>query len=191
MNNYNNNYNNNDLIIKELSEKLIIQKKHITIIEQDIIRMNENVNFHLEKYKNTINEKIKLNNLIIDNFTKDIIYRISIIESNNDNRNNDNKNNDNINNDNRNNDKIIQYIKTYDNKINTYDKKLLTYKNDYEDKIYNIEYQLIKLKQDINDNIDNLSLNIENKIIKYNNTSYLINICGGLLSQLFIYLVFY
>jgi hypothetical protein len=75
-----NKYNNNDLIIKELTEKIILQKKHITTIENDFIRMNVNFNYQFEKYKNTINEKLNLHNIIINNFSEDIIYRIHNID---------------------------------------------------------------------------------------------------------------
>ena len=134
----NNNYNDNDLIIKELTDKIILQNKHITTIKHDFIRMNENINYQFEKYKNTINEKIKLNNKIIDNFTKDINYFISICDNNN--------NNTNIN----------------------FDKKLLIIKKEFDDYTYNIDYQLIKLKHDLNDKIDEFKLNMDNIIKKNN-----------------------
>ena len=171
-------YNNNDLIIKEISEKIIIQKKHITIIEQDIIRMNENFNYHLEKYKNTIDEKIKLNNLIIDNFTKDIIYRISIIDNNN---NNNKIDNNKIDNNNKNDDKKLLLIKKdYDDKINKC--------NDY---IYDVNYQLIKLKHDItdkiNEKINELNNDIDNKINKNNKNTTILICCGLLFLYIFIF----
>ena len=186
-------YNNNDLIIKELTEKIILQKKHITTIENDFIRMNENFNYQFEKYKNTINEKLNLNNIIINNLTEDIIYRISIIDNNNKNNNNNDKNNDKNDNDDK---KILIYKKYCDDKFNNNDKKILIYKKDCDDKITkcddyisDINYQLIKLKQDINDKIK--ELNIDNKIIKNNNKNIIINICSGLLLHFLIYHLFY
>uniref|UniRef100_A0A6C0EMR2 Uncharacterized protein n=1 Tax=viral metagenome TaxID=1070528 RepID=A0A6C0EMR2_9ZZZZ len=176
-----NKYNNNDLIIKELTEKIILQKKHITSIENDFIRMNENFNYQFEKYKNTINEKLNLHNIIINNFSEDIIYRIHNIDKKNNTNSNSNINN--------NDDKIIK-------RINDCDKKILIYKKDYDDKISkcddyicDINYQLIKLKQDINDKIN--GLNIDNKINKNNNKNIVINICCGLLLNFLIYNLFY
>ena len=170
-----NKYNNNDLIIKELTDKIILQKKHITTIENDFIRMNENFNYQFEKYKNTINEKLNLHNIIINNFTEDIIYRISIIDKKNNSNSNTNTNYDK---------KLLIY------KIDNCDKKLLIYKiNKCDDYISDINYQLIKLKQDINDKIK--ELNIDNKIIKNNNKNIIINICSGLLLHFFIYHLFY
>ena len=188
-----NKYNNNDLIIKELTEKIILQKKHITTIENDFIRMNENFNYQFEKYKNTINEKLNLNNIIINNFTEDIIYRISIIDKKNNTNANSNTNaNTNTNaNANSNYDKKLLIYK-----IDNCDKKLLIYKKEYDDKINkcddfisDINYQLIKLKQDINDKIK--ELNIDNKIINNNKKNIIINICSGLLLHFLIYHLFY
>jgi hypothetical protein len=200
-----NKYNNNDLIIKELTDKIILQKKHITTIENDFIRMNENFNYQFEKYKNTINEKLNLHNIIINNFTEDIIYRISIIDKKNNTNANANANantNTNTNaNANSNTNANTNTNANYDKKlliykIDNYDKKLLIYKKEYDDKINNcddyisdINYQLIKLKQDINDKIK--ELNIDNKIIKNNNKNIIINICSGLLLHFFIYHLFY
>jgi hypothetical protein len=179
-----NKYNNNDLIIKELTEKIILQKKHITTIENDFIRMNENFNYQFEKYKNTINEKLNLHNIIINNFSEDIIYRIHNI---------DKKNNTNYNT-NYNDDKIFKSIKNYDEKINNCDKNILIYKKEYDEKINkyddyicDINYQLIKLKHDINDKIK--ELNIDNKIIKNNKKIIIINICSGILFHFFIELI--
>ena len=177
----NNNYNDNDLIIKELTDKIILQNKHITTIKHDFIRMNENINYQFEKYKNTINEKIKLNNKIIDNFTKDINYFISICDNNNNNNNNNNI------------DKKLLIIKKEfdDTNINTninFDKKLLIIKKEFDDYTYNIDYQLIKLKHDLNDKIDEFKLNMDN-IIKKNNRNNLINIYCGLLFQFFIIII--
>jgi hypothetical protein len=153
-----NTYNNNDLIIKELTEKIIIHKKHITTIEQDFLRMNENINYQFEKYKNTINEKIKLNNIIIDNFSKDIIYRISII----DNKIDHNK---------------IDYHKIDNNKIDNnnkinnddYKKDLMILKKDFDNYIDEINYQIIKLKHNTNDKITNLNNIIDDININCNN----------------------
>ena len=174
----NNNYNDNDLIIKELTDKIILQNKHITTIKHDFIRMNENINYQFEKYKNTINEKIKLNNKIIDNFTKDINYFISICDNNNNNNNIDKK--------------ILIIKKEFDDtNINTninFDKKLLIIKKEFDDYTYNIDYQLIKLKHDLNDKIDEFKLNMDN-IIKKNNRNNLINICNGLLFQFLIIII--
>jgi hypothetical protein len=77
-------YNDNDLIIRELTDKYILLNKRITNIEKDVLRMNENLNYQFENNKNTINDKLKLNKTIIDNFIKDIIYRISISNDKND-----------------------------------------------------------------------------------------------------------
>jgi hypothetical protein len=164
MNKYN--YNDNDLIIKELTEKIILHKKHITAIEQDFLRMNENLNYQFEKYKNTINEKIKLNNIVIDNFTKDIIYRVSIV---------DNKINNKI--DKINNNKINK-IDNNDKIDNNYKQDLMMFKKEYDDKftmcydyIQEINYQLIKLKHNTNDKINefnNLADNINDINNKYN-----------------------
>ena len=202
-----NKYNNNDLIIKELTDKIILQKKHITTIENDFIRMNENFNYQFEKYKNTINEKLNLHNIIINNFTEDIIYRISIIDKKNNTNANSNANtnansNSNTNaNTNANSNANTNANSNSNTNANTnananYDKKLLIYKNEYDDKINkcddyisDINYQLIKLKQDINDKIK--ELNIDNKIIKNNNKNIIINICSGLLLHFFIYHLFY
>ena len=164
-------YNNNDLIIKELTDKIILQKKHITIIEQDFIRMNENFNYQFEKYKNTINDKLKLNNILIDNFSKDIIYCMSIINTNG-NANGNANGNGNIDK------KLLLIKKEYDDKFNNYD-----------DYIYDINYQLIKLKQDLNDKIN--ELNIDDKIIKNNHRNNIINIVSGLLFQFLIFILFY
>jgi hypothetical protein len=154
-----NTYNNNDLIIKELTEKIIIHKKHITTIEQDFLRMNENINYQFEKYKNTINEKIKLNNIIIDNFSKDIIYRISIIDNKIDNYNNNHK---------------IDHNKidnNYNHKIdnNDYKKDLMILKKDFDNYIDEINYQIIKLKHNTNDKITNLNNIIDDININCNN----------------------
>ena len=202
-----NKYNNNDLIIKELTDKIILQKKHITTIENDFIRMNENFNYQFEKYKNTINEKLNLHNIIINNFTEDIIYRISIIDKKNNTNANSNSNtnaNSNTNtnaNANANANTNTNSNTNYDKKLLIYkidncDKKLLIYKKEYDDKINkcddyisDINYQLIKLKQDINDKIK--ELNIDNKIIKNNKKNIIINICSGLLLHFFIYHLFY
>ena len=188
-----NKYNNNDLIIKELTDKIILQKKHITTIENDFIRMNENFNYQFEKYKNTINEKLNLHNIIINNFTEDIIYRISIIDK----KNNTNANaNTNTNSNTNTNTNTNANANTNTNANTNCDKKLLIYKNEYDDKINkcddyisDINYQLIKLKQDINDKIK--ELNIDNKIIKNNKKNIIINICSGLLLHFFIYHLFY
>ena len=176
-------YNNNDLIIKELTDKIILQKKHITIIEQDFIRMNENFNYQFEKYKNTINDKLKLNNILIDNFSKDIIYCMSIIDTKTNANANDNVNvnaNANANaNVNSNIDKKLVLIKKeYDDKFNNYD-----------DYIYDINYQMIKLKHDINDKIN--ELNIDDKIIKNNHRNNIINIVSCLLFQFLIFILLY
>ena len=37
----NNNYNDNDLIIKELTDKIILQNKHITTIKHDLLLMKK------------------------------------------------------------------------------------------------------------------------------------------------------
>jgi hypothetical protein len=150
-----NTYNNNDLIIKELTEKIIIHKKHITSIEQDFLRMNENINYQFEKYKNTINEKIKLNNIIIDNFCKDIIYRISIIDNKIDHNNNNNNNNK------------IDHNKIDHN--NDYKKDLIIFKKDFDNYIDEINYQIIKLKHNTNDKITNLNNIIDDINIDCNN----------------------
>jgi hypothetical protein len=161
-----NTYNNNDLIIKELTEKIIIHKKHITTIEQDFLRMNENINYQFEKYKNTINEKIKLNNIIIDNFSKDIIYRITIIDNKIDNYNNNHK----IDHNNNNNHKIDNN-KIDNNKIdnNDYKKDLMILKKDFDNYIDEINYQIIKLKHNTNDKITNLNNIIDDININCNN----------------------
>ena len=132
-----NNYN--DLISRELTDKYILLNKRVTIIEKDVLRMNENLNYQLENYKNTINEKLKLNKLIIDNFIKDITYRISI--SNDNNKNDTNDIND-IKNDNYK--KDLQLLKK------EYDEKIV--KN--YDYIQETNYQLIKFKHIINDKIN-------------------------------------
>lgn len=160
-----NTYNNNDLIIKELTEKIIIHKKHITTIEQDFLRMNENINYQFEKYKNTINEKIKLNNIIIDNFSKDIIYRISIIDNKIDNNNHKIDHNKIDNN-------KIDHNKIDHNKIdnnNDYKKDLIILKKDFDNYIDEINYQIIKLKHNTNDKITNLNNIIDDININCNN----------------------
>lgn len=138
-----NNYN--DLISRELTDKYILLNKRVTIIEKDVLRMNENLNYQLENYKNTINEKLKLNKLIIDNFIKDITYRISISNDKNDIKNyikNDIINNKNDMNDNYK--KELQLLKK------EYDEKII--KN--YDYIQETNYQLIKFKHITNDKIN-------------------------------------
>ena len=178
-------YNNNDLIIKELTDKIILQKKHITIIEQDFIRMNENFNYQFEKYKNTINDKLKLNNILIDNFSKDIIYCMSIIDTKTNANVNVNANvnananaNANVNVNSNIDKKLVLIKKEYDDKFNNYD-----------DYIYDINYQMIKLKHDINDKIN--ELNIDDKIIKNNHRNNIINIVSCLLFQFLIFILLY
>jgi hypothetical protein len=166
MNKYN--YSDNDLIIKELTEKIILHKKHITAIEQDFLRMNENLNYQFEKYKNTINEKIKLNNIVIDNFTKDIIYRVSIVDNKIDNKIDNNKIDNNK-------------INKIDKNDNNYKQDLMIFKKEYDDKfttyydyIQEINYQLIKLKHNTNDKINEFN-NLADKINEFNNLADNIN----------------
>jgi hypothetical protein len=166
-----NTYNNNDLIIKELTEKIIIHKKHITTIEQDFLRMNENINYQFEKYKNTINEKIKLNNIIIDNFCKDIIYRISIIDNKIDHNKIDYHKIDNNKIDHNNNNHKIDHNNNNNHKIdnNDYKKDLMILKKDFDNYIDEINYQIIKLKHNTNDKITNLNNIIDDININCNN----------------------
>jgi hypothetical protein len=139
-----NNYN--DLISRELTDKYILLNKRVTIIEKDVLRMNENLNYQLENYKNTINEKLKLNKLIIDNFIKDITYRISISNDKNDIKNDIKNNKNDMNDMNDNYKKELQLLKK------EYDEKII--KN--YDYIQETNYQLIKFKHITNDKINTI-----------------------------------